>query len=494
MKLPQLLTILPEYKASAPEIEVLSLTQDVRHVHLGSVFVAVKGVKVDGHQFIPQACEAGAIGLVIEHGELVPADYTGFVQVVANSREALDRLAAQFYQHPSKEMICVGVTGTNGKTSMTYMLETILAKVKIPCGVLGTINHHLGEHVWSSELTTPGSIQLQKRLREMREMGARAVAMEVSSHALDQHRADGVHFNTVIFTNLTLDHLDYHGSMQAYFRAKQRLFTELLWKTEKRPHFAIVNTDDIWGARMKVASTAGLWSYGQKSADFQYTVTQIGFSRTDFDLKTPFGNFKSFVPMCGRHNVANAVGVVAAAASFGIPVALSLESLSQFTGVPGRLQSIANSKSLHVFVDYAHTPDALKNVLEALHQVKTEMKSQVQIWTVFGCAGDRDKSKRSLMAIEAAQRSDYVMVTSDNPRTEDPLHIIHDVMDGFSSEDRKNKVQMEADRKKAIEKVFRLAKPQDVVLIAGKGHEDYQIIGTEKIHFSDVETVRELLR
>lgn len=498
MKLHQLLSILPEYKSLAPEIEVLSLTQDARQVHLGSVFVAIRGTKADGHKFVPQACEAGAIALVVESRDGVPEGFPGFVQVVENTREAMDQLASQFYFHPSKEMFCFGVTGTNGKTSITYMLESVLARVRIPCGVLGTINHHLkinGEdRVWHTEMTTPDAIQLQKRLREMKEAGAKAIAMEVSSHALSQHRADGVHFNTAIFTNLTRDHLDYHSTMKEYFEAKQKLFTDLLWMTEKAPRFAIVNTDDHWGARMKVAGEAGLWSYGTNArADFQYEITKVDFARTDFRLKTPFGVFHSHLPMCGAHNVANAVAVIAAAATSGVPVPVSLEALAGFSGVPGRLQFINNEKSLNVFVDYAHTPDALVNVLQALQKVRTEMRSPASIWTIFGCGGDRDKGKRPLMAKEAAKYADHVMVTSDNPRTEDPYAIVEDIMDGFTPDEKKNKVMKEVDRRKAIQKVIEMAKPHDVILIAGKGHEDYQIIGRERLQFSDVEVAREIL-
>ncbi|MEZ0392856.1 MAG: UDP-N-acetylmuramoyl-L-alanyl-D-glutamate--2,6-diaminopimelate ligase [Pseudobdellovibrionaceae bacterium] len=494
MKLPELLKILPEYQSSAPEVEVLSLTHDARQVHLGSVFVAVPGTSWDGHQFLNEACAAGAIALVVEREDLVPANFTGFVQKVKGSREALDLLASQFYQHPSMEMACFGVTGTNGKTSVTYLLEAILEKFRFPCGVLGTINHHLGSQVWPTNLTTPDAVSLQKRLREMKEAGAKAVAMEISSHALDQARADGVHFNTVIFTNLSRDHLDYHESMKDYFQAKQKLFTDLLWNSRKNPHFAIVNSDDPWGAKMRVAASASLWTYGtKKNADFRYEIQRMDFNRTDFILKTPLSDYQSFLPMCGTHNVANAVAAAIAASTIGIPIRQSLEALTRFHGVPGRLQLVPNSRSLHVFVDYAHSPDALENVLKALNKVRTDLKSHSQIWTIFGCGGDRDKGKRPQMAEIAIRLSDFVMVTSDNPRTEDPYAIINDIMDGFTESERKKRVEMQVDRKKAIETVFKMAKPHDVILIAGKGHEDYQIIGKEKIHFSDFETAKELL-
>jgi UDP-N-acetylmuramoyl-L-alanyl-D-glutamate--2,6-diaminopimelate ligase len=476
------------------ECDVASIVQDARQVKPGSVFVAIRGHKVDGHQFLSQAVQNGARALVVEKKESVPEAFSGPVAVVSNSRHALDLLAARFYQEPSREMFCFGVTGTNGKTSTTYMFEAVMNHLGFPCGVLGTVNHHLREQVWPSEMTTPDPVALQGRLREMRDAGARAVAMEISSHALSQYRADGVQFNSVLFTNLTRDHLDYHSDMLDYFQAKQRLFTDLLWASKKQPVFAIVNTDDPWGARLRVASRAALWTFGRKpGCDFRFQIEKMDFTRTDFQLFTPFGSYHSFVPLCGVHNMYNVTGVIAAAASVGIPPSYALDALTKFTGVPGRLQTVPNNRALHVFIDYAHSPDALENVLQALDKVRQDLHSHSQIWTVFGCGGDRDKGKRSLMARTAAKHSDFVMVTSDNPRTEEPMAIVSDILEGFSAEEKKKKVHVEVDRRKAIEKVFRLAKPHDVVLIAGKGHEDYQIIGTEKIHFSDFEVAEELL-
>jgi UDP-N-acetylmuramoyl-L-alanyl-D-glutamate--2,6-diaminopimelate ligase len=500
LKLRDLLSVLPEYQAMSRAgggdsvADASLVTQDARRMQIGGVFVAIPGHHVDGHRFIPQAVQAGAAALVVEKSDLIPENFSGVVVTVKNAREALDLLASQFYAHPSKEMFCIGVTGTNGKTSTTYMFEAVMTHLGFPCGVLGTINHHLGDQVWPSEVTTPDPVALQSRLREMRDAGARAVAMEVSSHALSQHRADGVHFNTVLFTNLTRDHLDYHKDMKEYFLAKQRLFTDLLWKTSKHPSFAIVNTDDPWGARLRVAAKAALWTYGQKkTCDFHFEILKMDFMRTDFQMTTPFGTFKSFVPLCGLHNMYNVTGVVAATASIAIPPNYALDALTKFTGVPGRLQAVPNARALNVFVDYAHSPDALENVLKALRRVREDVGSHSHIWTIFGCGGDRDKGKRPLMAETAATLSDYVMVTSDNPRTEEPMAIIADILAGFSVEDRRHKVSVESDRKKAIAQVFKRAKPHDVILIAGKGHEDYQMIGTEKIHFNDFEVAEELL-
>jgi len=506
LKLTALLSALPEFKSekksssvslhleSHSSVEVQGITADARQVRPGFVFVAIPGTQTDGHQYLPQACEAGAMAVVVEKRDLVPPSFAGVVLVVESTRAILGSLASQFYNNPSSQLFCFGVTGTNGKTSITYMLETILEKVRIPCGVLGTTGHHLGTEHWSTEVTTPGPVVLQQRLAEMKEAGARAVAMEVSSHALEQNRVDGVNFNTVIFTNLTQDHLDYHSSMEEYFHTKQRLFTEVLRRTNKNPHFAVVNIDDPWGARLRVDGYAGLWSYGKKkSADFCYRIVDMDFSRTDFELRTPFGFYYGSLPMCGEHNVANAIGAVAAAASGGVEVSTALEALARFPGVPGRLQTIENDKGLHVFVDYAHSPDALENVLRALGQVRKKIKSSGNIWTVFGCGGDRDKGKRPLMAQAAEKGSDFLVVTSDNPRTENPQVIVQEIVNGLSSQGHAENVFVEVDRKEALALVFKKAKPNDVILIAGKGHEDYQIVGTNKIHFSDVEIAKELL-
>jgi UDP-N-acetylmuramoyl-L-alanyl-D-glutamate--2,6-diaminopimelate ligase len=497
LKIRELFQNMPEFDArvaATGDFEISELHVDARKVTSRSVFVAVKGTKHDAHDFIPQAVSAGAYVLVVEETSKVPADFKGLVFQTLNSRETLDKLAANFYRNASMEMFCYGVTGTNGKTSVTYMLEFVLDRLRLACGVLGTINHHLGNKVWPTEVTTPGPIELQCRLREMKDEGAKAIAMEVSSHALAQHRADGVHFNTVIFTNVSRDHLDYHKNETEYFLAKQRLFTDLLWNSKKPIQFAVINIDDKCGARLRLASHAGLWTYGKKeSADFSFQVNQVGFSKTEYKLKTPYGEFESSIPMCGEHNMYNAVAVIAATASAGLSVAKVVNALTEFPGVPGRLQAVSNSRALNVFVDYAHSPDALENVLKSLHRVREQMKAKSKIWTVFGCGGDRDKGKRPLMAQVACRWSDEIMLTSDNPRTEVPEQIISDIFAGVEANDRA-RVQKQVDRKKAIEEVLRQAQMGDVVLIAGKGHEDYQIVGQEKLPFSDYSVAKELLK
>ncbi|WP_413568663.1 UDP-N-acetylmuramoyl-L-alanyl-D-glutamate--2,6-diaminopimelate ligase [Bdellovibrio sp. HCB117] len=494
MKLNNLFSIIPgtsNYTLS--EAEVSGVFNDARLVVPGSVFVAIRGSKLDGHSFLGDAVAKGAAALVVEDKSKVPAGYAGFVWQTENSRETLDLLASRFYLDPGQELFCVGVTGTNGKTSVTYMTEAILNAGKIPTGVIGTVNHHLLDKVWPSEMTTPDPVFLQKRLREFRDDGAMAVAMEVSSHALDQKRVDSVPFNTVIFTNLTRDHLDYHATMDQYFEAKQRLFTDLLWKTEKSPCYAIVNTADKYGRRLKVADPAVLWTYGSKDSDIRYEILKMDFALTHFKVHTPMGEGEIRLPMSGTHNVMNALAALGAGLSAGIPLDICISALDSFTGVPGRLQSVPNKQDLAVFVDYAHSPDALENVLTALTKVRENLNSPAKIWTVFGCGGDRDKGKRPLMAQMALRFSDHVVITSDNPRTEDPQSIINDILAGVAGAD-KSKATVYVDRKEAIHQTMKKAQPGDVVLIAGKGHEDYQIIGKEKFPFSDVKVAEEALQ
>lgn len=475
------------------------LSADSRQIKNDFIFVAITGVSSDGHKHIFSAVQAGAKVIIIQDNEWrkfysseqLNAIQSALIIPVKSSRETLDLLAAEFYQHPSQSMMMFGVTGTNGKTSITYLLEWVLNRISFPCGVLGTVDHHFLETVWPTENTTPGPVDLQHRLSEIKNLGAKTIAMEVSSHALQQFRADGVHFDVVIFTNLTRDHLDYHQDMKSYFQAKQRLFTDLMWKSHKRVPFAIINTDDTWGARLRVSSKAGLWSYGQKeNCDFRFEVLDMGFSYTQFQLFSPFGVFKAVIPMCGLHNVYNTVAVVAALASRGIYPELSLHALRSFVGVPGRLQNVPNEKGRNVFVDYAHSPDALENVLSSL--VKIRAQKNVKIITVFGCGGDRDKGKRPLMAQIAEKYSDLVVVTSDNPRTEPAENIISEILEGFSIEFRKQ-VIVQTDRYKGISQAIHLSNAGDVVLIAGKGHEDYQIIGTQKFPFSDLSVAKEIL-
>lgn len=480
------------YNSLSDDYEVKSVTGDARKAQLGDLFVAIRGQKYDGHSALGELVEKGLDIFVVEDTSKVPSHFRGIVIWVENTRSALDTLASNYFHSPSNELFTLGVTGTNGKTSTTYMIEWILNKLHLPCGVMGTINHHLQEKVWSTEMTTPGPMELQGRLREMVSLGAKAVAMEVSSHALIQSRVNEVNFNTVVFTNLTRDHLDYHGTMNDYFLAKQKLFTDLLWKTKKPSPFAIINTDDYFGKRTRVASTASVWTYGKnKKADFRYKIETMSYVQMQIYVQSLFGDFRFSLPICGAYNAANALAAIASVATTGVPPVIAAEALTDFAGVPGRLQRVrSDGAKPFVFVDYAHTPDALENVLSTLSEIKNQQKIKSKIICVFGCGGDRDPGKRSLMAQVAEKLSDIVVVTSDNPRSESPERIIEDIEAGFT---KNYKYHKEIDRRMGISKALKLATAQDVVLIAGKGHEDYQIIGSEKIHFSDIETAKELM-
>jgi UDP-N-acetylmuramoyl-L-alanyl-D-glutamate--2,6-diaminopimelate ligase len=493
MKLQHLFAVfpgLPEEKLST--LEVSGLFQDARQVTPGSVFIAVRGGKFDGHDFLPDATQKGAAALVVQDKSKVPADFGGFVLQVPDTRHALDILASRFYWDPSNEMFCAGVTGTNGKTSTTYMIEALLNGGGHKTAVMGTVNHHLGTHVWPSDMTTPEPIALQNRLREFRNRGATAVAMEVSSHALHQKRVESVSFNAAVFTNLTRDHLDYHGNMNEYFDSKQRLFTDLLWHTMKNPSYAVVNIADSAGRKLRVAQPAEIITYGPKEADLTYQILETDFTFTRFLLKTRWSKDEIKLPLCGTHNVQNALAALGVGIAAQVKWKILLQALEKFEGVPGRLQTVPGY-SRHVLVDYAHTPDALENVLTALQKVRGQKKSKNKISVIFGCGGDRDRGKRPLMAKIAKKYADKVVITSDNPRTENPQDIINDILQGISASDR-SQVTVLPDREQAIRETISTSQPDDVILIAGKGHEDYQVIGREKRPFSDFDIAKRVLQ
>lgn len=496
MKLNQLFSFFdiqqnPDSTGDLLEREVEAVCFDTRAVKPNSVFVAIKGTDRDGHDYLLQAIEAGAMALVVENKSKVPADYPYLVIEIPDTRAALDMLASRFYEYPSQQLFCIGVTGTNGKTSITYILEHIFDHHKKTIGVMGTVNHRVGSKVWNSQMTTPDPVTLQSRLRDFVNEGAMGAVMEVSSHALDQKRVQSVNFNAAIFTNLTLDHLDYHKDMQSYFAAKQKLFTDMMWISLKTPKFAVINIDDSYGRKIKVADEVITWTYGQNECDFQFKILKMSFSETEFEIKTSTETHKISLPVSGQHTVYNIVASCVAAISCGINLEQSLQALKNFKGVPGRLQKVDSTSEKVVFVDYAHTPDALENVLQSIQQVRKQSKLKNKIITVFGCGGDRDKTKRPLMAKIACQLSDFVVVTSDNPRTEKPEDILADIEKGIPS--GFSDFETEVDRERAIQIAINKAAAGDVVLIAGKGHEDYQIIGTEKKYFSDFDVALKYL-
>lgn len=476
------------FKSASPDLQrqVAGLCLDTKTVQAGSVFFAIKGHARDGHDLISEALEKGAIAIVCSDSEKVPKNFEGPILQVQDVRSMASIMAARFYGFPSQKLKTVGVTGTNGKTSVTYLTEYLLNQAGLPTAVMGTIDHHLGEKKWSTELTTPDPISLQSRLKDFRNAAAEAVVMEVSSHALDQKRVEGVDFDVAVFTNLTRDHLDYHKTMKQYHLAKQRLFTDLMWKSQKNPATAIVNIDDSYGRQMKVSDKAHLWTYGQSDCDFRFEIQNFDWSGTRFELKTNFGKFELQIPLLGLHNVYNTVAALAVASAFDLELDQLIPSLQSFKGIPGRLQKVP-VKDKQVFIDYAHTPDALEKVLFMLKETRNSIQKKSQIWCVFGCGGDRDAGKRPLMAKAAEKYSDQVIITSDNPRTESPQQILADIEKGFSISNFK-KIE---NRREAINYALQKSQIDDVILIAGKGHEDYQIVGTEKTHFSDYEVVIE---
>ena len=495
MKLAQLLSLFPQLKwGDAANLEAVEVTQDSRAVKAGTVFVAIRGGSGDGHAHLAAAVRQGAVALVVEDETGIPADYTGALVKVPSTRQALDLIAQRFFGEPAKQLFCVGVTGTNGKTTITYMLEAIFTKFGWPTGVMGTIDHHLKDKKWPSALTTPDPLTLQRRLKQFVALGAQAAAFEVSSHALMQHRADSLPFAVGIFTNFTRDHLDYHGTMENYFAAKERLFSELLGR-HPGVNVAVLNADDPAVRQVRVGEGVMTWWYGggvDHPADFSFRPLKQDMNGTLFHLVTPRGNTEIHLPCTGLHNVYNAVAATAAALAAGVSLATVQEALAQFRGAPGRLERVNNSRGLHIFVDYAHTDDALATVLKALTQVRTQAAHAGKIITVFGCGGDRDRGKRPLMAKAAASYSDALVITSDNPRTENPDAIIEQIKSGVPS-DWTGELTVEPDRRKALSVALQMSAEGDVILIAGKGHEDYQIIGDKKLSFSDINVVTELL-
>ena len=470
---------------------VKNLCFDSRSVNSESLFFAIRGSSVDAHKFLPEVCAKNPVGVVIESTTHLPKGFTGKVILVPNAREALDEAASAFYGEPSKKLKVVGVTGTNGKTTTTNIIEYLCNFAAAPCGVMGTIDHHLQKHTWATGVTTPDPVTLQARIKEMVGLGAKVLAMEVSSHALDQARVDSVEFDGAIFTNLSRDHLDYHHSMDEYFAAKLKLFSERLPKSAKLLKWAAVNGDDEYG--LKIESKVKPITYGQGAKNnLRMTSLVFDFSGTEFELSFQGKRHKVKSSLIGEFNVYNtAAAMLATSQLLNLDLAMLAPVMANFPGVSGRLERIA-APHFSVFVDYAHTDGALTSVLASLQAVRSKAAAKGRIITVFGCGGDRDQGKRPLMMRAALDGSDLVFVTSDNPRHEDPKKIIQDSMSAVKPEE-KSKVVVEVDREQAIAKAMMEAKSGDAILIAGKGHESYQQIGIEKRPFSDQAVVRKIL-
>lgn len=461
------------------DVEIAGVEFDSRKIKKDSLFVCIKGYTVDGHNFIETAMKQGATAFLIEDDVEIVEGYT-YIKV-ESTRTDMAKVAAVFYNNPTKELSVLGVTGTNGKTSITTFLRETLELAGKKSGLVGTISIDNGEEVIVSKNTTPESMELQQHFRTMLNSGCDYCAMEVSSHSLCLGRVDETEYEIGVFTNLTPDHLDFHKDLDDYRKAKEMLFH----KTTKAN---VINIDDEGGQKIvesiKDLKTP-LYTYAiDNEADFMAKDIKITASGVSYRLVTPTYEEDIFVPVPGKFTVYNTLAVIATAYLLGIDKDIIKESLKNTKGVPGRFEAVQNDKGIHVIIDYAHTPDALENVINTARGFATN-----RIITVFGCGGDRDNTKRPIMGSIAEKLSDIAVLTSDNPRTEDPNKIIEDVLKGMKNDNYK----VITDRREAIVEAVKLAEKDDIILIAGKGHEDYQIIGREKIHFDDKEEARKAL-
>jgi UDP-N-acetylmuramoyl-L-alanyl-D-glutamate--2,6-diaminopimelate ligase len=463
-----------------PDKEILGLTEDSRTVRTGDLFVARPGTKTDGARYIADAHARGAVAVITQKR----CDNVPIPQIVIPDPASASVLAHLFHHLPTAKMRVLGVTGTNGKTTTTYLIRHMLAKFNQRCGLIGTVQIDDGRSCRESTMTTPGPVELADLMASMRDKGCRACAMEVSSHALHQCRAAGVAFAGAGFTNLTGDHLDYHGTMENYAASKAMLFDQL-----HEDAVAVVNANDDWSKRMVQNCHARVITFGLTGdADYRARDIAITSNASNFVLVTPDGRAEVSMGLIGRHNIENALCAAALVGeTFGLTVHQIAAGLRDAQGAPGRLQAVRSGQPFAVLVDYAHTDDALENVLTALKPL-----TRGRLRVVFGCGGDRDRTKRPRMARTAVSLADVVYITSDNPRTENPKSIIDEIVSGVSADTQKP-VIVEIDRRAAIERALSDAESDDVVLIAGKGHENYQIIGSTKHHFDDVEEATRVL-
>ncbi len=528
---PEVPSLVTCHSSPVPDTEISGIAYDSRKAGQGTVFVAIKGERFDGHDFITDALERGSAAIVYEKAvtgneSRVTGNISGiqhsttniqhprvpslatryssrvFIQV-DDSRETLACVSNNFYHRPSEGLSVIGVTGTNGKTTTTYLIKSVLEAWGKGAGLIGTITYIIGDRRYTATHTTPESPEFQSLLAEMTSAGCTHVVTEVSSHSLAQKRVDYTRFAVVVFTNLTRDHLDFHGTMEAYYVSKKRLFTELLsWQG-----VAVINVDDEWGRRLRsdVGNIRGkgvgpsVVTYGlSEEADVSALDITASRSGITFVLKHRVALFRIDSPLVGMPNVYNLLAAASVGIALGVPADVIREGLSKVGLVKGRLETVEAGQDFLCIVDYAHTPDALERLLHTARELLDEArrakdkapKAENKIIVVFGCGGDRDRGKRPLMGEIAARLGDYVIITSDNPRSEDPEQIIREVVSGIS----KDNCHMISDRRDAIVKAVDMAEPGDVVVIAGKGHEDYQEMGGRRYKFSDREVAEEAIR
>jgi UDP-N-acetylmuramoyl-L-alanyl-D-glutamate--2,6-diaminopimelate ligase len=480
-----------EILAQSGNPNISGVQYDSRQVKPGDAFVAMRGESSDGNKFIDKAIAAGAVAVVSDSTTEKPREAVAWAQV-SHGRRALARLSANFYKRPAEQLSVIGVTGTNGKSTTAYLVEAILSAAGRKSALIGTIEYHVARKVLPAPHTTPESLELNQIFNEALGNGATQAVMEVSSHALAQQRVYGIPFSTAIFTNLTRDHLDYHHTMDEYFASKRILFEGC--GTEP-PRVAVLNTDDEYGRKLvEVSRRCGsqVLTYGLSKGDFHVEKMEITSRGTRFDLVMPKEVIPLFSPMIGKVNVYNILGAAAAAYAQNCDSSAISKGISELARVPGRFERVDCKQPFTVVVDYAHTDDALKNLTALAREFVQQAGQKGRVITVFGCGGDRDRSKRPLMGEAAGRGSDFVILTSDNPRSEDPLAIINDALVGLQRSGTKYKT--EPDRRAAISLAIREAGPGDIVLLAGKGHEKVQISREGTIPFNDVEVAQQALR
>ena len=467
-------------------VSVEGLSYDSRKVGKGHLFVAIRGDNFDGNDFIPQAIERGAVAIVSEQ-KAIPIGSKLSWAIVDNARRALAIISGNFYNQPSRRLYLIGVTGTNGKTTVTYLVESVFQQGGRKIGRLGTIDYRVGERLVEAERTTPEAPDINRYMAEMVENGCKTCVIEVSSHSLDMERVYGCDFDVAVFTNLTRDHLDFHLSMERYFSSKKKLFEYL---ENKKEAVAVINLDDPKGKELLRGLKVRSITYGwQPSADITVDSYQLSLQGLQATITTPEGKLQVSSPLIGRGNLSNILAAVGVGMAAGISLSDISQGIARVSPIPGRFEQVNEGQDFTVIVDYAHTDDALRNLLESVREV-----AKGRVITVFGCGGDRDPSKRPLMGAHAMKLSDIAIVTSDNPRSEDPLQIIREIEVGIESVGvRKGAHLVIPDRKEAIKRAIDEAHPGDMVVIAGKGHERYQIIGNKTIPFDDREVARQFI-
>lgn len=485
MKLIELMKQLPLTTYEGQDVDITDMQQDSRLVTPGTLFICIDGYTVDGHDYVDKAIQQGAVAILAQK----PLAETRVpVIVVEDTNRAMAILAGAFFNHPTQAMKMIAVTGTNGKTTVTHLIEHVLRSVNQVTGLVGTMYQKIGDTIQTTKNTTPDSLTLQRLFASMREEYVDTAVMEVSSHALVLGRVHGCDYDVAVFTNLTQDHLDFHKTMDEYAVAKSLLFAQLGNNYRgDHPKFAVVNSDDAASERMITATAAHVVTYGiRKPATFRATDIAISGQGTTFNLHFQAKTYPIAMQLVGNFNVYNALGAIATTYVQGVPLETAIKSIESLKGVAGRFELVSAGQAFPVIVDYAHTPDSLENVLETISDFV-----KGRIICVVGCGGDRDRTKRPIMAKIAVKKADVAILTSDNPRSEDPMTILNQMEAGVSAEAVYLK---EVDREKAIQLAVNEAKDDDVILIAGKGHETYQIIGSVTHHFDDREVAEQAIK